>query len=450
VSPRTTRHLVLLLIAVLWVAMVVHSLDYIGRFVFHYVFVSVRWLQTLFIVLSIYSTVLLVVGLRRPAPRPPTAARPFVSVLVPVKDEVAVIADTLRCLARLDYHRRGRRRFELIVVDDRSTDGTAELLERLRSRLGLRVVRTPPGSVGKAAALNAGLRVARGRLLAFFDADARVAPDFLQRMVACLDGPRVGGVQARRLPYNAGQNLLTRMQADEFGIFMTLFQRARERLRAFVAFAGNGLVLRRDALEAVGGWHEDALTEDIDLSVRFHLRGWQIRYCEEAVVWEEAVPTVRDLVRQRTRWFEGAMQALGEHLPAILFGRLPLQTRVDVLFFLAGSLVATLALLTTYAYGLLRLAGVVVLFLQVSPHLMAAASGLCSLSLLGAVVERLGWRPAQLVGVPLRFALFSLHRFVVVPYAIARYVRSAVTGRIDWAKTTHVGEVATERMAGAR
>jgi hypothetical protein len=237
--------------------------------------------------------------------------------------------------------------------------------------------------------------------------------------VAYLDGPRVGGVQARRLPYNAGQNLLTRMQADEFGIFMTLFQRARERLRAFVAFAGNGLVLRRDALEAVGGWHEDALTEDIDLSVRFHLRGWQIRYCEEAVVWEEAVPTVRDLVRQRTRWFEGAMQALGEHLPAILFGRLPLQTRVDVLFFLAGSLVATLALLTTYAYGLLRLAGVVVLFLQVSPHLMAGASGLCSLSLLGAVVERLGWRPAQLVGVPLRFALFSLHRFVVVPYAIA-------------------------------
>lgn len=440
---RITRHLVLLLIAALWIGMVIHNLEYLGRFMFHTLLVSVRWLQVLFIGLSLYGGGLLLLSVRhRPGAPRASGVMPFVSILIPVKDEERVIEGTLQSLARLEYQAAGRRRFEVIVIDDRSTDATPRLLRRLRRECGLRIVRTPAGSRGKAAALNVGVRHARGDLLAFFDADARVAPDVLQRMVACLDGARVAGVQGRRLPYNAAQNGLTRMQEDEFAIMLTHLQRGREAAGTFVSLAGNGMLMRRDALASVGGWNEEALTEDIDLSVRFYLAGWRIRYCEEAIVGEEAVPAIGALIRQRTRWFEGGMRCLGEHLPAILVARLPLHLRLDILLFLGGSLVATLALLTTYAYALVGLAGVVVLFLQVPHEVTVGVSGFFAAGLLAAVVESRGWRPTTVAGILLRFALFSLHRVVVVPLAIVRYVHAAITGKMEWAKTIHLGEMA--------
>jgi 1,2-diacylglycerol 3-beta-glucosyltransferase len=449
-SPRLTSHLVLLLIGVVWAALVMHSLEYLGRFMFDTYLVSVRWLQILFVALSLYTGTLLLLSLRR-RPHAPAAgpARPFVSLLVPARDEERVIEATLRNLARLDYHAGGRRRFELVVIDDGSSDGTPQILRRLKRELGLRVVRPPAAGRGKAAALSAGTLRARGPLLAVFDADARVAADALQRLVAALDGPRVGGAQGRRRFYNAGENLLTRMQDDEFSIIQTCLQRAREAGGAFVTFAGNGLLVRRDALQAAGGWNDLALTEDIDLSVRLYLAGYRIRYCDDAVVWEEAVASLPALLRQRTRWFEGAMRCLGELLPALLIRPMPLRVRLDMLFFLAGLLLATLALLTTYVYALIGLAGGVVLFLGIPQSVMAGISALFTVALLAAVVDERGWHPMAVGGVLLRGALFSLHRLIVVPLAIARYVGAAMTGRVDWAKTAHQGEMSTE-AAGDR
>jgi len=445
---RATSHLVLLLIAVLWTAQAVHSMEYLGRFMFHTYMVSVRWLQILFIALSVSMGTMLLLSLgRRPTSPRGRRARPFVSVLVPARDEERVIEETVRCLARLDYHAGGRRRYEIIVIDDGSRDGTPQILQRLARELGIRVVRTAGGGCGKAAALNAGTRHARGRLLAVFDADARVAPDYLQHLVAAVDDPRVGGAQGRRLFYNAGRNLLTRMQEDEFAITYTALQRARQGAGAFVTFAGNGMLVRREALREAGGWNEHALTEDIDLSVRLYLAGWRIRYCDDAVVWEEAVEALGALLRQRTRWFEGALRCLGEQLPALLVARVPLRVRLDMFFFLAGLLLATLALLTTYAYALIGLAGAVVLFLGIAQEVMVAISAFFTLALVATVVRERGWSPLVVGWVLLRSSLFALHRVVVVPLAIARYVRAAVTGRVDWAKTVHLGTASAE---GAR
>src|SRR3990172_8321425 len=424
--PRTTSHLVLLLIAVLWAVLVVHSLEYVGRFMFHTFLISVRWLQILFIALTLYmGTMMLLSVRRRPVSPPAGAARPVVSVLIPPKDEER-------------------------VIDGGSTDGTPRILRRRTRELGVRVVRTPIGGRGKAAALNIGTRHARGDLLAVFDADARVAPDYLQRLIAALDDPRIGGVGGRLLFYNAGQNLLPGMQDDEFAIMQPRLQRVRQATGAFVTFAGNGLLVRREALRAAGGWNEDALTEDIDLSLRLYLAGWRIRYCDDAVVWEGAVGGVRALVRQRTRWFEGALRCLGEQLPALLVGRVPLRVRLDMLFFLAGLLLATLALLTTYTYALIGLAGAVVLFLGIPQEVMAAISAFFTIALVAAVVDERGWSPLAVGGVLLRSAIFSLHRVLVVPLAILRYVHAAVTGRVDWAKTAHLGEMSAEAAGDAR
>ncbi|MDR7611331.1 MAG: glycosyltransferase family 2 protein [Armatimonadota bacterium] len=431
--------LVLVALAVLWVAGVAHSLRYRDLAWLRVVFVDVTWLQGLVLAVGGFGALMVLVGalsprLRRPAP---PDRLPFVSIVVPAKNEEAVIEGTVRSLCALDYAEGGRRRFEVIVVDDQSTDRTGVLLDRLAAELPVRVVRTPPGSVGKAAALNFGIARARGEVVAVFDADARVRPDFLRTMVALLDDPRVGGVQAQRQLYNAGQNLLTRVQDDEYRLFYHPLQRARRWLGGMVSFSGNGLLVRRDVLDEVGGWREEALTEDIDLTIRLHLAGWEIRYCEEAVVWEEAPPHLRDLLRQRVRWFEGALRCLGEHLPAILFGRMSLFKKLDMVVFLSGGLLVTLSLLTSYLYAALDAAGAVVLYLQLPRPLTTAASAALTVAVLTALGLQLQGRVWALMPVVVRSGIFSLHRLLVVPLAVHRFVRSAVTGHTTWEKTAH-------------
>jgi len=457
--PRPTSQIVLATVAVLWLAGVGGSLHVRDLSWLRVLEVDVAWLQALLLLIGAFGAFMVLVGVA--CPPPPRRARiprslhggapvesgqgrrltrdagPFVSVIVPAKNEDAVIAATVRSLCAMRYPDGGSRGFEVIVVDDRSTDRTPQILERLAVELPVTVVRTPPGSVGKAAALNFGITRARGDLIAVFDADARVRPDFLARMVAALAQTTAGGVQSRRGLYNAGQNLLTRIQDDEYRFFHHPLQRARRRLRGMVCFAGNGLLLRRDALDSVGGWNEDALTEDIDLTVRFHVAGWEIEYCEEAVVWEEAVPTLRALFRQRIRWFEGALRCLGDYLPAILFGRVPLFKRVDMLTFLAGGLLVTLAVLTSHLYALLDLLEPVVLYTQLPQPVTTWASGLLTAGVLLAMLVQARGRVGEVVLVLLRSAAFSLHRLIVVPLAIHRYVRAAVTGRTTWEKTAH-------------
>ncbi len=435
--PATTRHLVLATLALGWAGLVVHSITYRDALWFRYYVVDLVWLQDLFLILAVFGGVILLFGVmsRRPAPGC-WASPPSVSIIIPAKDEVRVVEGAVRTACAQVYDGD----LEVIAVDDRSTDGTRELLERLRGELPLTVVQTPPGTIGKAAALEVGIARSRGALVAVFDADARLGDHVITQMVPLLADVRVGAVQGRRLVHNGGRNWLTRFQEDEYRVFQTLLQRARQAVGAFVCLAGNGLIVKRAALEAVGGWNEQALTEDIDLSVRLSLAGWEIRYCYEAQVWEEGVVQLRDLIRQRERWFEGALHCLGDYLPSILFGRVPLLRRVDMVFFLSGSLISALALLTGYLYALIGVAHKAVVYLQLPGTVMATASAVLTGGFLVAITAEVGLGPVRLAGVLVRWTVFSLHTIVIVPLAIRRYVYGAVTGARDWRKTTHEGE----------
>lgn len=433
------RHRVLVTLGILWLAAVAGTVHYRDISWLQYLFVDVTWIQFVVLVTGGYGAFLILVGwlVRPPRPAPIAKTRPAVSVVVPAKNEEAVIEATVRSLCAMQYAVGGAPHFEVIVVDDRSTDRTGAILAALAAELPIAVVQTPEGSVGKAAALNLGIARARHDVIAVFDADARVERDFLDRMVPYLDEPGVGGVQSQRRLYNAAQTRLTRIQDDEYRVLQRGLQRARRALGGMVCFSGNGLLLRREALEEVGGWNEAALTEDIDLSVRFHLAGWEIRYCDEAVVWEEAVPDLWALMRQRTRWFEGAIRCLGDHLSAILLSRTSLYKRMDMLFFLGGALLVTLALLTTYLYALVDVAGAVVLYLQLPRRLTTVGStAITAAIVIGALIEHRG-RPVSSLLALGRLAAFSLHRLVVLPVAVYRYIRSAITGETAWEKTAH-------------
>jgi 1,2-diacylglycerol 3-beta-glucosyltransferase len=430
------RHAVLATLALGWIALVVRSITYRDALWFRYYVIDLVWLQYLFLVLAIFGGVILLLGVVSRRPRPGVwTTPPSVSVIVPAKDEVRVIEGAVRTACAQVYGGP----FEVIVVDDRSTDGSAELLERLQAELAFQVVRTPPGTIGKAAALQAGVARSRGDLIAVFDADARLGPQVLARMVPHLADARVGAAQGRRLVYNTRRNWLTRAQDDEYRVFQTLLQRARQAVGAFVCLAGNGLMVKRTALEDVGGWNDEALTEDIDLTVRLHLAGWDVRYVYDAEIWEEGVVALRDLVRQRERWFEGALLCLGDYLPAILFSRVPLLRRFDMLFFLSGSLLSALAVLTGYVYAMIGLLHDAVVFVQLPRDVMVTASAVLTGGLLAAMTAEVGYRPWRLAGVMVRWTLFSFHTLVIVPMAIRRYIYTAVTGHKDWRKTAHEG-----------
>jgi 1,2-diacylglycerol 3-beta-glucosyltransferase len=434
-SPLT-RHLVLGGLALAWIAAVVQSITYRDALWFRYYVVNLVWLQYLFLTLAISGGVILLLGVIRARPRPVASSiQPFVSIIVPAKDEVRVIEGAVRSACAQDYSGG----FEVIVVDDGSTDGTRELLERLQTELSLTVVRTRPDSFGKAGALEAGIASSHGDLVAVFDADASFGADVVAKMAAHLADPLVGAVQGRRLIYNADRNGLTRFQADEYGVMQTLFQRARQVAGGFVCLAGNGLIVKRTALDAVGGWNTEALTEDIDLAVRLHLGGWEIRYSYEAEIWEEGVVGLRDFIRQRERWFEGALMCLGEYLPQILRGRMPLLRRADALFFLSGSLFSTLTVLTGYLYALIGVVYDAVVYLQLPSDVMVVSSGFLTLGLLVAVSSELGPHPVRLIGLFARWSVFSFHTMVIVPLALRRYLYGALTGARDWRKTTHEG-----------
>jgi cellulose synthase/poly-beta-1,6-N-acetylglucosamine synthase-like glycosyltransferase len=439
---RLSRKAAVVLVGLVWIGLSVHGL----------LLREQVWVSLIFFLSSVYGTVVMICGLlpRGPQTPPRSGYRPFVSVIVPARNEEHVIADTVRCLCALDYAGRdGRPHFEVIVVDHRSTDRTPQVLDALRRDLPFTVARpTPEDGMGKAVALNVGLAASRGEAICVFDADARVAPDFLERLVPYLDQPGVAGVQARKLVYDGPHSLLMRAQEDDYLVFQTVSQRSRHRCGGAVILTGNGFITRRDTLEAVGGWNEDALTEDIDLTIRYALRGWTVHYCEDVIVWEEAVATWRGLVHQRTRWSEGSLRCLFDHTAALLRAPVPWRKRLDFLVFLSGSLVLSTSMLTSYAYLIEDWTRTLI------RHRLSVASAfptapreplytyywivLISTMAMSIAVERTH-RPAELLRHSGRYVLFSMHQVVALPLALFRYGRSVFTGRLEWMKTEHRG-----------
>ncbi len=436
------RKALVVCLGLLWLAFTVRGL----------VLRDVAWVSLIFFLSGLYGTLLMIAGLlpRRGAEAPPGDYRPFVSVIVPARNEEDVIAETVRCLCGLDYAGPGGLpHFEVIVVDHRSTDRTPQVLAELQHSLPVTVVRPVPGDgVGKAVALNAGLAAARGEAICVCDADARVGRDFLTRLVPYLDRPGVVGAQARKLVYDGRRNLLMRAQEDDYAVFQTLTQRSRQRIGGAVILTGNGLVTRRDALEAVGGWNEDALTEDIDLTIRYALRGWTVRYCEDVVVWEEAVGSWRGLVQQRTRWSEGTLRCLFDHAASLLRAPISWRKRWDFLVFLSGTLILSTSMLTSYLYFLEEwVITVTTRHLTISSALPVAARQplygyywiVVALTTAASIGIERTTRPVEVGWFTVRYVLFSMHQIVALPLALYRFGRSVFTGRLEWMKTEHHG-----------
>ena len=292
-------------------------------------------------------------------PRDPARAATRFTVVIAGRDEAIVLPRLLADLAAQDHRDvAGEPCFEVIVIDDRSTDGSGEVAEAAARDAGMeavtRVVRRRGADLpdGKGAALTAvPPSEYRGDVAVVLDADARVSPDFLSTLdhyVAA--GARA--ITARRRILDTDASWLAGAQGDEQTVDGEL-QRGRWALGGLSEFRGNGIVVARDLLIEVGGWRADALTEDLDLASRVAAaHGTGVAWAIDAEVWEEPVRDWRSLWRQRVRWAEGALRRLLEHGPSVVRSpRVKVRAKLDFVAY-AGQLLAPPLLLGALAGAL--------------------------------------------------------------------------------------------------
>jgi hypothetical protein len=175
----------------------------------------------------------------------------------------------------------------------------------------------------KAGALDAGLKVAKGELVAIFDADFIPGPEFLVRTVHHFTDPAVGLVQTRWGHLNRGYSALTQAQAVFLDGHFVVEHAARNRSGRFFNFNGTAGIWRRKAIEAGGGWQHDTITEDLDLSFRAQLRGWKFRYLPDLVTPAELPVDMNAFKSQQHRWAKGAVQCALKLLGQVLRSDLP-------------------------------------------------------------------------------------------------------------------------------
>jgi len=245
---------------------------------------------------------------------------PYVSLLVAAKNEEAVIARFVESICNVDYPID---RYEVWAIDDHSSDGTPLVLEQLTKQYPqLKVFRRGANaSGGKSGALNQVLPLTRGEFVGVFDADATVTPDLLRRVLPVFEKQQVGAVQVRKAIANASVNFWTRGQEAEMALD-SFFQQQRIAIGGIGELRGNGQFMRRNALERCGGWNEETITDDLDLTVRLHLDRWDIEFLAFPAVSEEGVTNARALWHQRNRWAEGGYQRYLDYWRLILPGRM--------------------------------------------------------------------------------------------------------------------------------
>ncbi|MFH8694956.1 bifunctional polysaccharide deacetylase/glycosyltransferase family 2 protein [Streptomyces sp. PAN_FS17] len=232
-----------------------------------------------------------------------------VTVLVPAYNEEAGIESTVRSLLASTHPY-----LEVIVIDDGSTDRTADLATWIDDRR-VRVIRQP--NSGKAAALNTGLAHSSYDIVVMVDADTVFEPDALYRLIQPLAHPAVGAVSGNTKVGNR-RGLLGRWQHLEYVFGFNLDRRMFEVLECMPTVPGAIGAFRRDALLGVGGVSEETLAEDTDLTMALWRAGWRVVYEESAIAWTEVPTSLRQLWRQRYRWCYGTLQAMWKHRRAVL------------------------------------------------------------------------------------------------------------------------------------
>jgi cellulose synthase/poly-beta-1,6-N-acetylglucosamine synthase-like glycosyltransferase len=359
---------------------------------------------------------------------------PTFSIIVPVKNEEKVIGRLLDALAKLNYPADKK---EIIVVEDGSTDTTSDICAACAEdpNTNLRVLHKP-FSNGKPSALNYGIERARGEIIGVFDADSLPAEDSLLNVCKYFEDPNVTAVQGRTLSINSEQNMLTKFLSYEEAVYCEAYMRGKDALGLFVHLRGSCQFIKRNVLEELKGFDEDMLTEDMEISARLTERGSLIRYAPDVRSWQESPADLKQLLRQRTRWFRGTMEV------AFKYGKLMAKRSkksFDAEATLFGPFVLILSLITYFAafYSVFVPFSVNLLLQLLTQSTMLIVTltlFLCGLALIYSSKPR---KLSRVIWLPFMYFYWSLQVFIALYAVLLMLLRKP---RI-WSKTEKSGVV---------
>ncbi len=353
---------------------------------------------------------------------------PSVAIVVPAFNEEVTIERAVRSLAASDYEE-----FEVVVVDDGSSDRTAELVAALELD-GVRLVRQD--NAGKAAALNTGTDVTSSEVVVMVDADTLFEADTLGRLVRPFADPEVAAVAGNTKVGNR-KGLLGRWQHIEYVIGFNLDRRMYEVLQCTPTVPGAVGAFRRDVLAELGGVPADTLAEDTDLTLAIGRTGKRVVYADDARAWTEAPATLTTLWRQRYRWAFGTTQAVFKHRRAI-FSRNPRERRIGrralPYMFMFMIVLPTLApAIDLFAiYGLVFTGAVRTLTIWVVFNLLQLAIAVYAFRL-----DRESMRP--LWALPLQQFVYRQMMYLVIIESTVSAIQGA---RSNWRHLPRTGDVA--------
>ncbi len=248
-----------------------------------------------------------------------TFAYPTCAVLIPAHNEEKVIGRTVESMLQLEYPAD---RLTICVINDGSTDRTRAIVEEIAARdRRVTLYNVPPGEggKGKSRALNLGVKQVQADVLAIYDADNTPKPDALKYLVAeLLLHSELGAVIGKFRTVNKDVNLLTRFINIETLSFQSMLQAGRWQMHGIATLPGTNFVIRRELIDALNGWDEEALTEDSELSIRIYEEGYKIKFIPYAITEEQEPQSWSVWMRQRMRWVRGnnyVISKFWKHIP---------------------------------------------------------------------------------------------------------------------------------------
>lgn len=365
---------------------------------------------------------------------------PFVTIMVPAHNEGKVITQTVESLLRLDYPHD---RYEIIVINDNSSDNSSELLAKLQDKNPTRnliIINTDnvTGGKGKSNALNIGFKQSKGEYIAIYDADNTPEKTALRYLVSEIThDPSLGAVIGKFRTRNRNASLLTRFINIETLSFQWMAQAGRWKLFKLCTIPGTNFIMRREIIERIGGWDVKAIAEDTEISFRIYMMGYRIKFQPKSVTWEQEPQTLKVWFKQRTRWAKGNIYVIVKNIP-LLFDRSAKRIHFDLLYFLSiyflllTSLVMSDVLLILHALGYVHttIAGLSS-FLWLLAVILFVTGTFVTL-----ITEKGEMRLSNLWIIMLMYVSYCQLWMVVAAYGLYNYIRDSIFKReVKWYKT---------------
>ncbi len=383
-----------------------------------------------------YYPLSLIFALRKPRPALfKSGSDPLVSVIVPGYNESKVVGNCVESILASDYPN-----FEIILVDDGSTDDTLSVMQSFATDQRVQVIGKPNG--GKASALNAGIAAAHGEILFFVDADGLFTPSAIREMLNGFTSEKIGAVCGNDAPVNLDR-IQTRLACIQTHVGTGFVRRALALVNCLPIVSGNIGAFRRSVIEKTGPFLEGFIGEDLELTWRVHKAGYKVNFAPRAVVLAEVPSTVKDLWKQRVRWARGLLQTVRIHKNMMFNLRYGLFGIYLPIIVTSMIIIPLLQLLIVILLPVLAIAGQSPIPLSVFGIIgwlgliMSLAATVFSVALNHA------WKDLRYIYTVFFWVPYSLMMNVVTLWAIILEIRGA---RSEWNKLDRTGVITRRSM----